>query len=159
MKGSEKRKDVFLDLEGLAELKSQLDLAIESGFSVASPNSSPVLSTLIEIMMDLSLKLRNKLQEGRTPWQGRKNPGIKFLDQADELGNFKSIKLKFPQQIGYDPRLSKYFENLAQELSQIRRLKGLPEHLYRSDKPEARQEKRNKSSYHFHRRLRQRRKR
>jgi hypothetical protein len=147
------RKDPYLDLEGLEALLGQLRLAQSVGYEIVSPSSSPVISILMEMMVDMSLKIKLILKEGRSMWEGKKNPSLIFLDQADVLGNFKSVRIDFPQDIAFDPLVADWFQQLTLDLIDIKRLRRLPERLIRSERKTQERAHGNKSkSYHYHRR-------
>lgn len=145
---------MLLDEHRLGILIETLVRAKEIGFSCSS---SPVLP-LLEVMIDLALKLKEQLQQGSTFWSERFNPGLKFLEtHQDALGNPKSIKLEFRRFVACDPQLANYFSQLAQDLIQVKRLQRLPEHLYCTAKQEAAPQKIKPSCYHFFRRTQKRR--
>lgn len=139
------------------QIKFQIEILTEAlNMGFASP-SSPV-EPLFEVVIDLLLKLRNQLQEGLSFWHGRKNPAIKFLDVADELANPKSIKIWDRREPAWDPRICQFIEQIVLDLTKIKRLKLLPEHLYCSDQAKKDHDKVNQKTYHFFRRARNRKK-
>lgn len=82
-------------------------------------NSSPI-DFLLEAFIDLSLLIGTLLGEGSS---GRKkNPGLKFLDMSDELGNPKSIRVGYPSKKYWDPISSEIFKSLASFGVLIKRL-------------------------------------
>lgn len=139
--------------------ENQLSLLIETllraktfGFSISA---SPV-EPLIEVMVDLSLQLRNLLKEGKSPWQQKLNPELKFLEQADELGNFKSLKLLKPTQPAFEPEVSEWFSRLAQDLIAVKTHHHLPKNLYSFGKGDnGPHRKQRPQVYHYFRRIRQ----
>ena len=137
------------------QIKFQIEILTEALNMGYSSPSSPV-EPLIEVVIDLLLKLGNVLQEGRAFWKGRKNPSIKFLDFADELANPKSIKIWDRRESAWNPELAKYFKQVALDLTKIKRFHELPEHLYCSDQSVKRKDKVNQKTYHFYRRTRNR---
>jgi len=142
--------------------KDRLDLWIETltraktvGFSTLS---SPV-EPLLEVMVDLSLQLKNLLQEGTVTWETRSNKSLKFSEfEVDALSNPKVIRSEKQRNTAWDPSISFYFKELAETLIRLKTDHKLPKDLYskgRSDSSPQRAENLpvNKGSvHHFHRR-------
>lgn len=112
-----------------------LDLWIETltrakaaGFSMLS--SSPV-EPLLEVMVDMSLQLKNLLQEGRVTWEARSNKSLKFSQfQVDALANPKVISSEKQRHTAWDPSISFFFQELAQTLILLKTKHQLPKDLY-----------------------------
>lgn len=84
-----------------------LQIALKTGFA---SNSSPI-GYLCDAASDICLQLARILTSGQK--EPKKNPGIKFLDVSDALGNPKSIKV-FPKRKTYwNPEQSTFIKNLA----------------------------------------------
>jgi hypothetical protein len=149
-------------LEKDQELISTLELLLEAYKLGFSTFSSPV-NSLLRIMIDLSLKLRNLFQEGGQRWDHPANKSIRFMDGInspwipDALGNPRQISQGTFQKQAEDPLLSQFFEKIALDLVQIKRLQSLPENLYSSDETKKPKKKIKPESYHFFRRTREKR--
>lgn len=135
---------------------NQIDLWIEMlseakkfGFSFTS---SPV-ELLLELMVDLALKLRTQFKEGSTTWEARRNEGLKFSEtQVDALNNPKVLKIRYVQKQAWDPQLSLFFEKLAETLIKVKHSKKLEEDLYSPKAPEGRHQKIDRRVYQYFRR-------
>lgn len=144
----------MLELDRINSLIEILQLAKSVGYSI---HSSPV-QPLIEVTIDLLLKLSNLFQQRGIFWEARKNPSIKFLDISDSLGNPKSIKLFERSRLAENPQLSEYFRKKAVELSRIKSLKDLPQDLYPYGQDRKKPPKISSKEHHFFRRTRNRKK-
>jgi hypothetical protein len=146
----------MLDIDRIQFLIELLQAAQTSCYSI---KSSPVVVPLFEVMIDLSLKLKDQFQQRGIFWEGRNNPSIKFLDISDALGNPKSVKLWDDRRRAENPQLAKYFGKLALDLIRIKNLQDLPKDLYSNGKTcKSPSEKLKPESYHFFRRTRAKRK-
>jgi hypothetical protein len=105
------------DFEQLKELIEVLKMAQKYGFS---SKSSPI-DLLLEAFIDLSLMLGKLFKEGAKA--RRNNPGLKFLDMSDELGNPKQLKVFTPSKLYWDPWTSEIFKSLASFGVLVKRLK------------------------------------
>lgn len=150
----------MLDKDLLDSWIEILQRAKTVGFSTLS---SPV-EPLLEVMVDLSLQLKNLLQEGRVTWEARSNKSLKFSQfQVDALANPKVIRSEKQRHSAWDPSISTFFEETAKILIALKTKHQLPEHLYckgRDAKPSKQpgHHINNSSVYQFHRRARLRKK-
>jgi hypothetical protein len=95
-----------MEIEDLLRL---LEVALKQGYSVSSSPLVPIL----EIQIDLCLRLAQFFQEGG-PFSERNNPSLKELPFADELGNPKIVKLfEIPRWVHSDPQISEFFRKMA----------------------------------------------
>lgn len=152
---------MLLDKDLLDSWIEILQRAKTIGFSTLS---SPV-EPLLEVMVDLSLQLKNVLQEGTVTWEARSNKTLKFSEfQVDALSNPKVIRSEKQRTHAWSPSISLYFEELAKTLIRLKTTHLLPEDLYSKGKPAAgsdRQEQQIKNLttvHHFRRRTRLRKK-
>lgn len=150
----------YLDETQIDSLIEVLLQAKTIGFSISSSPIEP----LLEVMVDLSLKLQEAFQEGRA-WEARTNKLLKFsTTDVDSLGNPKVITSEKPRTIAWDPSSSLFFKELAQTLVRLKTTKRLPKDLYSNGKPasgSSQQEQpvnRKTAVYHFYRRTRLRKK-
>jgi hypothetical protein len=89
-----------LDREKLDSLLESVTLAKKLGFESLS---SPV-EPLLEAAIDVCLLLEKSFKEGKL--SQKTNPSIKELDESDDLGNAKMIKLFKKRKIFFDPRVA-----------------------------------------------------
>lgn len=72
----------MLDFDRMRQLIDALEVALKYGYST---KSSPI-KPLIGVMVDLSLQIKNLLEESAT-WEERKNPSLKDMSVVDLLDN------------------------------------------------------------------------
>lgn len=119
-----------------------------------SLSSSPA-ELLLELMVDCALKLANQFQQGLGSWNFRKNEVLKFSQtKVDALNNPKVIRIREPETSTFNPLLSSFFKEMAQQLVQVKRLKDLPRDLYSEVGPKTGHQKIKTRAevYHFFRR-------
>jgi hypothetical protein len=140
----------ILDQAQLEELIAILIEAKNIGFSA---RSSPI-EPLLELMIDLSLKLKNLFEFGETKWTGKKNPVIKFSEKfVDSLGNPKQITLWFAKERAQSPQLAQYFGKLAEEILLIKQRHEIPTPFHVEKGGLLRMPKKiSTKSYHYYRR-------
>lgn len=144
------------NLDELSQLIETLKSAQAMGFSLGS---SPV-EPLIEVMVDLALQIRKSLKEGSVFWEKRSNKILKFSKtEVDALNNPKVIRSEVQRHLAWDPQISNFFGEIAQNLILVKRTHQLPDHLYCSGRgrqqdhqPGKQRVKFNSAQYHFHRR-------
>lgn len=136
--------------------ENQLDLWIEiltEAKQVGYSLSSSPAELLLELMVDCALKLRNQFQEGIGTWALRKNPELKFSQkEVDSLSNPKVLRIQTREPSTFNPQLSLFFEKIAQQMIQVKRLKDLPKDLYSSKGPQGGHQKVDHSVYQYFRR-------
>lgn len=152
----------ILDRNWLNDLIVTLQDADKIGYQILS---SPV-EPLIEVMVDLSLKLREKLKTGDAFWERRFNKTLTFSKtEVDVLNNPKIFRSEVQRNKAWDPALSLFFEKLAQDLIRLKMSHKLPKDLYSYGKQRASSDrikiasKSITSNYQYRRRTRLRKKR
>jgi len=149
----------LLNEDRLKELIEILQQAIETGYSLSSPIPADLL---LEIMIDLCLKLRNQARE-EGPWREMTNPTLEFLEKPlklhsgarsgiwattpDSLGNVAQKRRPERRETMTHPALSKFFEELAEMLIKLKRTHYPPRHLYCQEREERRTQPANKISH------------
>jgi len=138
-----------------------LDLWIETlqraktvGFNLSSSPIEP----LLEVMVDLSLQLKNALQEGRVTWEASSNKSLKFSEsQVDALSNPKVIRSEKQRHTAWDPSISLFFKDLAENLVLLKVNHHLPQNLYSYGRDDSRQQSQKGrpkvATYQFYRRV------
>lgn len=149
-----------MDLLDENQIDSWIQLLTEAKTIGFSFSSSPV-EPLLELMVDLAVKLKNEfLEDLGTFWDEETNPSLKFSKtQVDSLSNPKVIYIRDRKQPAWDPRLSSFFGELAANLIRIKRLRKLPTDLYSEGKQQTpNRSKIKRSTYFFRKRARRRQK-
>lgn len=134
-------EETILNDKSLKGLIETLQSALKTGYSLSSFPAQP----LLELMIDASLQLGNLAEEGG-PWTEVSNPSLEFLEKPlrlrsgrlsgiratipDLLGNVAQKRRKPAVQMMTDPKLPKFFKELASTLVQIKQTRKLPTHLY-----------------------------
>lgn len=110
----------MLDKDQLDKVIRILTLAKQFGFE---SKSSPI-SLLFDSGADILLLLANKLEVGTKA--RRNNPGIKFLENAqDVLGNPKQVKFLKREPAYFDPESAKYLRQIAVLLVELKNRRSL----------------------------------
>lgn len=167
------KKLSFLDVEELRTEISVLTSALKLGYAVERPHSSSI-STFLELMIDLSLQLGNKLQAGPVNWQDKLNPGIAPETKARSDSRSRQAKGRNPFVVPLSgdystgfmrkiifredpdllPELGKYFKSLATDLAFIRRHKKAPRISSPKENSDSPNNKSRSKIYHYNRRNR-----
>jgi hypothetical protein len=141
----------YLDQDQLTEIIDLLTEAKRIGFSSRSSSIQP----LLELMVDLSLKLKEMFKEPKIFWEPRKNQGLRFSQRySDPLGNPKQIRINFPGEWAYSDELSEYFEELTLKIIFIKTYHRIPQDFHDLERSSAISKKISTKNYHYFRRTR-----